>query len=112
MNELEKWIKVLLDKDVSAKGLRDFKTAYQDIIYSTYLNEDMDEVNMLNVIDFVGDDNEESEIIRRYLYYVYGKFMSADIYAGCIGKAMSDADDEWRMLLDSIMEDAIIKITK
>jgi hypothetical protein len=112
MNELDKWMKLLLDKGVSVKGLREFKTAYQDIVFSSFLNDDIDELHMLDVIGFVGDEDEESETIRRYLCYVYGKFVSADIYAGCIGKAMSGADDEWRMLLDSIIEDAIKQITK
>ena len=52
------------------------------------------------------------DMMRQYLFYIYGKFVSADIYAGCIGGSMADADDEWKMLLDSIMDEAITKITE
>jgi hypothetical protein len=111
MSELERWMKLLLDKGVSAKGMREFKNTYQDLIFSTSINEDVDRMRMLEIIDYMGEDDSESEIMRRYLYYIYGKFISADAYAGCIGKSMADADDDWKMLLDSIMDDAINKIT-
>jgi hypothetical protein len=111
MSELERWMKLLLDKGVSAKGMREFKNTYQDLIFSTSINEDVDRIRMLEIIDYMGEDDSESEIMRRYLYYIYGKFISADVYAGCIGKSMADADDDWKMLLDSIMDDAINKIT-
>jgi hypothetical protein len=112
MNELQKWMKILLDKGVSARGMREFKNTYEDVIFSTSINEDVDRLKMLEVISYMGEDDAESDMMRQYLFYIYGKFVSADVYAGCIGSSMADADDEWRMLLDSIMDEAITKITE
>jgi hypothetical protein len=115
MNELDRWMNLLLDMDVSAEGIKEFEIIYKDILYSTSMSEDNnqeDVLNMFKVIDMMGDNNTESEMLRRYLYYIYGKFMVADIYAGVIGSTMHSCDKQEAMLLDEIMTIAIDKIIK
>ena len=112
MNELERWMKILLEKDVSANGLREFKRVYTDLLYSTSINHDVDKIKMLEVIDVMGEDDDESQLLRRSLYYVYGKFVSADIYSGCIGEMMSIANEYERTMLERLMDEALNKIIK
>ena len=112
MNELDRWMNLLLNKGVSAEGLREFESIYKDMIYSTAINEELDVMRMFDIIDMMGDDNTDSEMMRRYLYYIYGKFLVADIYAGIIGDMMGSVDKDERMMLEDIMELAIDKIIK
>lgn len=115
MNELKKWMMLLLDMDVSAEGIKEFETIYKDMVYSTSISEDQsqdDVMNMFKVIDMMGEDNTESEMLRRFLYFIYGKFLVADIYAGVIGQCMYNASDDERMLLEEVMTLSIDKIIK
>jgi hypothetical protein len=113
MNELKKWMTLLLDMNVSAEGIKEFEMTYRDILYATSISYDQtkdDMLNMFKVIDMLGDENTESEILRRFLYYIYGKFIVADIYAGVIGEHMRSSNNTERILLDEIMNSAITKI--
>lgn len=112
MSELDRWMKILLDKDVSGEAIKEFAILYRDMVTSTVINDDFDAHDMFTVIDYFGDDNSESEMLRRYLYYLYGKFVAADIYAGVIGETAGEVDEDYREVLWNVMDEAISKITK
>lgn len=112
MSELDRWMKMLLDKDVSGEAIKEFAVLYRDMVTSTSINEDFDVHDMFSVIDYFGNDNKESEMLRRFLYYLYGKFVAADIYAGVIGEIAGEVDEDYREVLWNVMDEAISKITK
>ena len=115
MNELDRWMNLLLDTDVSPEGIKEFESIYKDMIYSTALSNkhsEHDVFNMFKVIDMMGEDNAESEMLRRYLYYIYGKFIVADVYAEVVGNMMPSCSKQEAILLDEIMSAAINKIIK
>lgn len=113
MSELDYWMRFLLDKGISANGIKEFESMYRDVIYSTSINDDIDRIKMLDVISRLGNDDEESEILRQYLFYAYGKFVTADIYAGCIGLLVANASADDKILIDhlnELMDKALNKI--
>ena len=112
MNELNRWMQHLLDTGVSAEGMKEFKSMYEDMLFSTAMDDNQDVMKMFQVIDMMGNENVESEIMRRYLYYIYGKFLVSDIYAGLIGEYIHDSDKDTALVLDELHEVALEKITK
>lgn len=108
MTELDKWMKHLLDTGVSAEGVKEFETIYKDILYSTSISEEQDVMSMFNVIDMMGEDTVESEILRRYLYFIYGAYLVTDLYAGVIGEFIGfQSDQNIAQLLDTLWETAM-----
>lgn len=105
-------MKHLLDTGVSAEGMKEFKSIYQDMLYSTAMDENQDVMKMFQVIDMMGNDNVESEMMRRYLYYIYGKFLVADIYAGLIAEFQYESKDETASILEELFTIALDRITK
>ena len=105
-------MKHLLDTGVSAEGIKEFETIYKDILYSTAMDENQDVMKMFQVIDMMGNDNVESEMMRRYLYYVYGKFLVADIYAGLIAEFQYESTKETASILEELFTKALDRITK
>ena len=105
-------MKHLLDTGVSAEGMKEFKSIYQDILYSTAMDENQDVMKMFQVIDMMGNDNVESEMMRRYLYYIYGKFLVADIYAGLIAEFQYESEEKTASILEELFTIALDRITK
>jgi len=105
-------MKHLLDTGVSAEGIKEFEKIYKDILYSTAMDENQDAMKMFQVIDMMGNDNVESEMMRRYLYYIYGKFLVADIYAGLIAEFQYESEEETASILEELFTIALDRITK
>lgn len=111
MTELDKWMKHLLDTGVSAEGIKEFETIYKDILYSTSISDEQDVMGMFNVIDMMGEDTVESEILRRYLYFIYGAYLITDLYAGVIGEFIGfQSDQNTAQLLDTLWETAMDRV--
>jgi len=115
MNELHRINNSLLDSDVSAELISEFNRIYAELMLATASN--MDEVdddteNVLNVIDMIGYDDDQSAKVRRYLYYLYGKFRATDLYAEAMGELSPALSDSEREVLDTLMDIAINKINK
>lgn len=117
MNELDRWMSLLLSEGVSPEGIKEFESIYKDMIYSTAMSNELNEedvFSMFEVINMMGEDNAESEMMRRYLYYVYGKFIVADIYAAVVADMVfkQNCTQAEASALSQLLETAIEKIIK
>lgn len=91
MKDIAHWIERLDSEGVSEELKNEFAKTVGDIVYAMAISEEKTDVDSLfSIIDLFGVDDEDSERLRRYLYYCLGDITCSESYAYAL--AISDID--------------------
>lgn len=82
MNNISYWKDRLMSEGVDYSLVEEFTKTVKDIMFAKAIDVNkMDTQNIFDIIDLFGDDDDDSEKIRRYLYYIVGEMNCSDSYA-------------------------------
>jgi hypothetical protein len=93
MKNIAYWTDRLDNEGVSQELKYEFIKTLNDLALAMSISEEKTNVNaMFTIIDLFGDEDTDSERLKRYLYYCLGDIVCSESYAYAL--AISDVDTD------------------